>query len=419
MIPRNVSRLALAMCIAGALLAVFLGWQYGIASWPQVALLTLLAFAVENYAFQLPIAGSVSLSFALSYAAMLHSGPLAGLLCGLAVAYTIEEYRAKKPLILVLFNAGQLALSAGLGGLVYFETGGMMLAQSQELASTSTLVPALLGALTFYLINVVTVAYAASSLTGRPFSSVLREQGFLLYGASLLVLALLGLLIAYLLASGSWLGLLMLVLPFVAARRTFRVYAELTEAYTSTVRSLVTAIEAKDPYTRGHSERVAVYARGLAERLGAPRSEVDLLERAALLHDVGKIGIPLDTLTSPNQLSSEEVRLIRQHPSVGSQLVRDVEFLSDTVPVILHHHERIDGAGYPLGLISEGSPRLARMLAVADSYDAMTSDRAYRIGMSMEEAVAEMRRVAGAQLDASMTEHFIDMLADPTFEVPV
>jgi putative nucleotidyltransferase with HDIG domain len=196
----------------------------------------------------------------------------------------------------------------------------------------------------------------------------------------------------------------------MAARRTFRVYAELTEAYTSTVRSLVAAIEAKDPYTRGHSERVAIYARRLAEYLAMPRSDVDLIERAALLHDVGKIGIDVATLTSPNALAPEEVRAIREHPGLGSQLVGDVEFLSDIVPIVRHHHERLDGAGYPDGLAGEAIPRLARVLAVADSYDAMTSDRAYRPGLAQDAALAEVHRVAGTQLDAVMAERFAEML---------
>ena len=180
----------------------------------------------------------------------------------------------------------------------------------------------------------------------------------------------------------------------------------------STVRSLVTAIEAKDPYTRGHSERVAVYARQLGERLALTRAETELLERAALLHDVGKIGIELDTLTSPAQLAAEEVRAIRQHPVIGSELVGDVEFLADTVPIVRHHHERFDGAGYPDGLIGDKIPMLARVLAVVDSYDAMTSDRAYRAGMSEEQALAEIARVAGTQLDGEMARVFAGLVRE-------
>jgi putative nucleotidyltransferase with HDIG domain len=230
------------------------------------------------------------------------------------------------------------------------------------------------------------------------------------------VLTLLGLLVAYLITLKSWLGLALLVLPFWMARRTFRVYVELTEAYTSTVRSLVTAIEAKDPYTRGHSERVADYACRLAECIGIPKAEIDLIERAALLHDVGKIGISLDTLVSPEKLTPDEVNAIRQHPVLGSDLVSDVEFLSDIVDVVRHHHERCDGAGYPDGLVGERISTPARILAIADAYDAMTSDRAYRPRMTDAQAREELHRVADSQLDGDLVRQFTAMLSEDRVE---
>jgi putative nucleotidyltransferase with HDIG domain len=346
---------------------------------------------------------------------MIFGGPAAGIACALAASTTIEELRSGKPIALHLYNGVQLSVSMGLAGLSYQLLGGEAL--SSTTGTSSSIAPALVAALVFYVMNVVLVVLAMSALTRRPFGRTLRDQGFLSYGVSLLVLAFLGLLIAHLIDQGSWAGLLLLVLPFMAARRTFRVYVELAEAYTGTVRSLVAAIEAKDPYTCGHSERVAVYARRLAEELRLPRSEVDLVERAALLHDVGKIGIDVDTLTSPAQLSAEEVRTVRQHPAIGSELISDVEFLSDIVAVVRHHHERVDGSGYPDGLAGESIPRLARVLAVTDAYDAMTSDRAYRLGMSPAQALDEVSRVSGSQLDAQFAHAFAAMLqrdgADP------
>jgi putative nucleotidyltransferase with HDIG domain len=398
--------------VIALMLTLALASRYPIGNWMPVLVLLVLTSATENYAFELPLAGSVSLSFAVTYAAMLYAGPLAAVICAIAGSTNVREFREGKPLVLRLFNVGQLALTAGISGIVYALLGGRFLVMGPD--SGASLLPAIAGALAFFLVNVILVGYGASILSGRPFGAILREQGFLSYGASWLVLGLLGLMVAHLLALGSWIGLLLLVLPFLAARRTFRVYVELTEAYNSTVRSLVAAIEAKDPYTRGHSERVAIYSRRLAERLMLPRAEVDLVERAALLHDVGKIGIDVDTLTSPVQLAAEEVRSIRMHPVLGSELVGDVEFLSDIVPIIRHHHERFDGAGYPDGLVGSRIPQLARVLSVADSYDAMTSDRAYRPGMTSEQALTELARVAGTQLDESITHHFSSMLLDET-----
>jgi putative nucleotidyltransferase with HDIG domain len=412
MIPKRMVRYtalvgALAVCLVVSLLG-----SGEPDSWLPVLVLVALAVLTENFAFHLPIAGSVSLSFAALYAALLHSGPLAGVVVAIACASNVEEFREGKPVVLRLFNAGQLVLSAGAAGIAYESLGGSLLSNG-NLDPLSVLPAAAASAVVFYMINVTLVGYAASILSNRSLRAVLREQGFLSYGSSLLVLALIGLLVAQLLALNSWMSLALLILPFMSARRTFRVYVELTEAYTDTVRSLVAAIEAKDPYTRGHSERVAIYSKRLAEQLHFPQSEVELIERAALLHDVGKIGINLDTLTSPSRLSADEVREIRTHPVLGSELVESVEFLSDVVPIIRHHHERIDGAGYPSGLLGGDIPRLARVLATADAYDAMTSDRAYRPGMPKEEARQELERVSGTQLDSAMVWAFVEgVLAD-------
>jgi putative nucleotidyltransferase with HDIG domain len=269
----------------------------------------------------------------------------------------------------------------------------------------------------FFTINLLLVGVALHLKTNLGWRESLRALNPGSYWISLLVLALLGYVMAHLISVSSWFGLLLLVLPFAMARKTFQVYVELTEAYTETVRSLVTAIEAKDQYTRGHSERVAIHARRLAEAMGLPASQVDLAERAALLHDVGKIGLSQATLTSSEKLSAEEVRQVRLHPVIGAELTEEVAFLSDIVPIVRHHHERIDGAGYPDGLVDTDIPMLARVLAVVDSYDAMTSDRAYRPGMSQDEARAELERVAGTQLDERLVAAFVGVLQEGPLEV--
>lgn len=399
--PTRMTTYSAIVGVAAVAASVSVLVNHKIVYWPPVIALVVLTMATENFAFSLPLAGSVSLSFSMMFAALLHSGPVAALLCALAGSMTWSELRGGRHPVFLLFNAAQLTLSASLAGQAYF---GLSRLAAAELPTESlgALAAAVAAAVVFNLTNMVLVSVAASILTGRSLSEVFQGQGFASDVASLLVMMLLGLIIAELLQVRSWLGLLLLVLPFMAARRTFRVYAELNDAYTSTVRSLVTAIEAKDPYTRGHSERVAIHARQLAESLGCSNGELDLVERAALLHDLGKIGIDLDTLSSSTQLSSEEVRAVRRHPQVGSDLVGSVEFLAEIVPVIRHHHERVDGAGYPDGLRGDQIPRLARVLAVADSFDAMTSDRAYRPRMSTDEAFRELERVAGTQLDPTI-----------------
>jgi len=384
--------------------------DYWPTQWLPLAVLVVLQLFTESYAFQLPLAGSVSLSYAFTYAALLYSGPVGAALCAVSTAVTLEELRARKPLPVLMFNAGQLVLSACAAGWVYVWLGGGVMTMGR--GAQSSLGPALAAAVVLFSVNVLLVGQFVSLLKGCSFSQVLREQAFLSYGTSLAVLALLGFIIAHLASAASWLGLLLLVLPFAMARRTFRVYVELTEAYSSTVRSLVTAIEAKDPYTRGHSERVAEYAQAIAVHMGLSQPEIQVLERAALLHDVGKIGISLDTLISPEELSEDEMRAIKRHPVLGADLVTDVDFLHDIVDVVRCHHERCDGGGYPDGILGDDIPLLARILAAADSFDAMTSDRAYRPGMPFDQAIGELRRVAGKQLDERVVAGFVKVLSD-------
>lgn len=411
MVPRRMYWYAFGTVATAAVLTVAVARSSPVPNWPPVLALVALTLVMENFAFELPLAGSVSFSFPISYAALLHSGPFAAVLCGVAASISIEEHRAHKPLVLRIFNAGQLAIAAGVAGLVYMGSGGHLVSSGMPVSGME-LLAALAAAVTFFVLNVVLVGYAACILTGRPMSAVMREQGFLPYGASMTVLAMLGLIIAHLLDLGSWVGLALLVLPFALARRTFRVYLELSEAYTATVRSLVTAIEAKDPYTRGHSERVALLSRALAERTGLPDGDVEIVERAALLHDVGKIGVSVATLTSASPLTADEVREIRNHPVIGSELLEKVDFLSSIVPIVRHHHEHVDGAGYPDGLRDDEIPPYARLLAAVDAFDAMTSDRAYRPAMSDTEAMAEMVRVAGQQLDPSMVNALSALLLE-------
>jgi len=370
-----------------------------------------LTAVLGNLAVELPFAVSMSLMFSAFCAGVFYIGPWGGFLLGLAGSISIQEIRDRKPPVLLLVNAAQLSLSGLLSGWVFVTLGTpiMHLAQS-SLSWPSAVVAPVAAVTTSYAVNLLLVGLALHIKTGMAPHDVLDALSPTAYLLSMLILALLGYVIAHLIALQSWLGMLLLILPFAMARRTFRVYVELTEAYASTVRSLVAAIEAKDPYTRGHSERVAKYAQAIAGHMGLPQSDVQVLERAALLHDVGKIGISLDTLVSPDELSEDEMRAIRRHPGLGADLVTDVDFLHDIVDVVRCHHERCDGGGYPNGILGDDIPLLARILAAADSFDAMTSDRAYRPGIPFDKAIDELRRVAGQQLDERVVASFVEVL---------
>jgi HD-GYP domain-containing protein (c-di-GMP phosphodiesterase class II) len=165
------------------------------------------------------------------------------------------------------------------------------------------------------------------------------------------------------------------------------------------VRSLIYSIEAKDEYTRGHSERVSHYCKLMADQIGLNENQKKTIQLASILHDVGKIGIPETILCKPDRLTKQEHNIIKEHPKKGYNILRPLEQLSDALPGILHHHEHYDGNGYPSGLKGEAIPPHARLIAVADTYDAITTDRAYRVAKKPEDAMAILEEAKGTQLD--------------------
>jgi len=182
---------------------------------------------------------------------------------------------------------------------------------------------------------------------------------------------------------------------------------ELTEKI---VKSLVRGIEIRDSYTKGHSERVAFFSKRIAEVMGLKENEIKAIYIAGLLHDIGKIGIPDSILLKPGKLSSEEYEIIKFHPLLSYELLKHIDILKDSLPGIKHHHERWDGSGYPEGLKGQEIPLQARILAVADSFDAMTSDRIYRAGIPKTQAIAELRKLAGKHYDPEVVENALYIL---------
>jgi putative nucleotidyltransferase with HDIG domain len=196
-----------------------------------------------------------------------------------------------------------------------------------------------------------------------------------------------------------------------ASREIERRRREAERSFSETLGVLAETIDQRDPYTAGHSRRVAEYSRLLAQALGLTPRETDVVGHAALLHDVGKIGIPDAVLFKEDSLDSMEREIISEHPTIGARIIRGVSSMEDVVPCVLHHHEHIDGSGYPDHLRSDEIPRGSRIIAVADTFDAMTTDRPYRNALSIEAASRELRRVAGTQLDADFVAAFLKLIA--------
>lgn len=186
-----------------------------------------------------------------------------------------------------------------------------------------------------------------------------------------------------------------------------QLYQHTQRAICQSLLGLANALEAKDPYTRGHSERVGISSGALAQALGLVRSEVETAGQAGLLHDIGKIGVPETVLGKQGALTEDEWAQMRRHPVLGAQIVAPFDFLASAAPIIRHHHERADGSGYPDGLRGGAIPLGASIVAVADVYDALTSDRPYRAALSPERALEYLTAEAGHTLDARVVAAFL------------
>lgn len=189
-----------------------------------------------------------------------------------------------------------------------------------------------------------------------------------------------------------------------------RTYQELRKRYIDTIEALRLTVDAKDIYTRGHSDRVAYYAVKLGEAFGLPEDQLELLKVGGIFHDIGKIGTADDILFKTDKLSYDEYEEIKKHPLKGAYILSAISMFKDVVPLVKYHHERIDGKGYPEGLKGDEIPFLARILTVADAFDAMMSDRKYRSKLSLEETKEQFRLYSGTQFDPQVVEKLFEIL---------
>lgn len=200
------------------------------------------------------------------------------------------------------------------------------------------------------------------------------------------------------------------------AIRNAQLYENQQKSYINTIHALVSAIEASDSYTKGHSERVTKYSVALATKLNLAPERIKVIERAAILHDIGKIGIDLTLLHKEGKLTPEDICDLQQHPLIGMRILEPIEFLQDVRLCIGQHHERYDGRGYPNNIPASELLLESRMLAIADAYDAMTSDRPYRKALKKQAAIKELRENAGSQFDPELVPHFIELLENSSLD---
>jgi putative nucleotidyltransferase with HDIG domain len=356
----------------------------------------------------------VSMSFPLGIAVAAYFGPAYGALAAVFEVVPLLTARPRPSWDRMLYNLAQFALTLIVAGWLFQSVSGSLLI-SVPAGSIDVFRNAMAAAVAVAVgiaINSGLVAVGVRVLYEQPMRKTLAE-GLLPMIPSQFMLGFVGVLLAQVAAAIGPTGLGLFVVPLLVARQTYERTIQLRAAYADTIASLVAALEAKDVYTKGHSVRVAKYACAIARQLGVTDARVERLEWAALLHDIGKVGISRRVLSKNDKLSNEEYTEIKKHPAIGARILEGVPYLADLVPSIEAHHERLDGSGYGSGASGDDIPLEARILAVADAYDAMTSTRPYRTAMPHEAAVGELERGRSTQFDGTVVDAFLRAFDEP------
>jgi putative nucleotidyltransferase with HDIG domain len=358
----------------------------------------------ELAAVPMPGGGYVSLGAVLDLACLVILGPVVTAWLN-ALSTLATQGLMKKPLVRVIHNMAIFSLTAFGAGYAYLAAGGRV----GRLELPNDLGPLLVCGAVYFVLNSSLVSIAIGLTAGpNPWRIWQRDfqQGLLLHLSHLALGALLAALYVH---AGPW-SLPLFVIPFLVARHSFAQYREITTDLKDFVRALSEVLEEVDPYTRQHSVRVAEYSVRLARAMGCREREVEQVEYAALVHDLGKIA-PQNQhiLQKPGHLTHQEQRTLRGHPAVGAEIVAKVRALRAASDIVRYHHERPDGHGYPYGLLSEDVSLGAKILNVADSFDAMTSDRPYRRGRSVGEALRELDLHGGTQFDRDVVDCLIGL----------
>ncbi|MGE5243483.1 MAG: HD domain-containing phosphohydrolase [Betaproteobacteria bacterium] len=386
-----------------------------------VALLLLSSLA-SAFKVHLPLADSkstMSVSYAVDFAALLLVGPDATMIVAATSAWSQCTFRMKtrNPLHRTLFSMASLVLTVKAAGIVYVWLGGPPPTAPFSLADVPK--PLVGAATTYFLCNTLLIATAIALSTGQSIART-WNQNFLWSAPSYFVGAGVSALGALTIDRGGYWIAWFLAAPLYLTYRTYRVYLgrvqdeqrhvqQVSDLHLATIEALALAIDAKDQTAQSHIRRVQVYAAGLAKALGMSDTEIQGVKTAALLHDIGKLAVPEHILSKPGPLTQEEFQKIRIHPQIGAEIISGVPFPYPVAPLILSHHERWDGRGYPAGLRGDEIPLGARILGVVDYFDALMSDRPYHKAMSFDAAVGLLKQEGGKALDPHVVETFIEM----------
>ncbi len=376
--------------------------------WFELLYFIFLAVLTESMPIIINKSTFISLGFAIGLASMLLFDPLiVPMVIALGTILRVEKIDGESHHILNtsfqkrFFNGSAYAISAFLASYGYLYGG--MLFPNINFGGFSVL-GIMIAILTYIFVNTIMYMALFSIFEDSTVWNLLRQNIWV--AKNFVAIAPLGVLMAIAYNHYGWFALMLFYGPLLLARYSFILYLEMKNVYLETIKALSNSVDAKDQYTNGHSHRVAHYALRLAEEMKLAPWQIENIKIAATLHDIGKIGIRDNILNKPGKLTAEEYEAIKNHPRIGANILDEVRFLKGVSEIILHHHERFDGKGYPDGLEGNQISIEDAVLSVADTFDAITTDRPYRKALSYEEAIEIILTESGKQFVPKVVEAF-------------
>jgi len=396
-----------AFVVAGLVLFAYLMRDLPFGRFREILLFIALLVLADTAHITLPRGGAtIDASSPIDLAAIAFAEAVA--------AFSSQAFVHRRPAIRVAFNVPLLILTVGLSGLVYYA----FPASWRDLSTPRFLVPMTAAAVAYYAINTFSIS-AVIGLQARKSPVPVWQHNYMWTFFHILAFVPIAAIITLVYRSyGSW-TILLFVVPIFLARYTFKLYVDMKEAHINTVAALTSAIDANDPFTHGHSYRVSRYALRLGRAMGLSARDMEILEYGALLHDVGKIAIQHDILLKTDKLSEQDYATLRQHSTIGADIVENLKFLREAAVLVRYHHEQPNGKGYPEGLSGDDIPIGARVILVADAFDAMTSDRPYRKGLPLERVVEQFEKYAGEQFDQEIAHLMVNLVRRGDFPLIV
>ena len=406
-----LATLAAAILAIAAAIVVFpirpeIGGPAGLIYWTVVALLA------SVMPVRLPRGTVVTVGVAPVLASAILGGPLAGAIVAAIGTTDTREVRGQIPWYGTLFNHASVVVSAVAAGIAFEISAGLLSEGAPGAPGVGSFIGAAAGGVAFYLVNSSLAIAAVSARTGSAARTIWAQD---VAGVAISLIGLVPL--AWLMAQVfqmpngvGWWATALFAVPLLTTRLAYARYVETRELFEQTIEALSKAVDARDNYTRNHSSRVSHIAEAMARVMRLPESEIEILTWAGLLHDIGKIGIRDNILLKEGPLDKSERILMNQHPTIGAEIVAPASQLSKEAPLIKAHHEWFNGSGYPDGVEALDIPLGARILTIADAYEAMTSSRPYRkIPLTHEQAVDQLEKFTGIQFDPEIVPILVNL----------